>query len=77
MVAWSRCFLGLLFDLFGLMKHERRPEGGDSPSRPRQVKKEFPINKSFPVISSDEMIPDNFDTIKFITSFVEKKINSK
>jgi acyl carrier protein len=36
------------------------------------------LEKTFSVnVSSDELMPDNFDTINFITSFVEKKINSK
>ena len=36
------------------------------------LEKTFSLN-----ISSDELMPDNFDTINLITSFVEKKINSK
>jgi acyl carrier protein len=36
------------------------------------------LEKSFSVnISSDELMPENFDTINLITYFVEKKINSK
>jgi len=36
------------------------------------------LEKSFSVIiSSDELMPENFDTINLITSFVEKKINNK